>query len=41
MLPEHRKDLARRLPDELAYPYFAGREFAWRHDGPCPINSMS
>ena len=29
MLPEHRKDLARRLPDELAYPYFAGREAAW------------
>lgn len=29
MLPEHRKSLQRQLPDELAYPYFRGREAAW------------
>ena len=29
MLPEHRKSLQRQLPDELAFPYFRGREAAW------------
>lgn len=29
MLPEYRQELARRLPDEMAYPYFRGREAAW------------
>ena len=29
MLPHHRDELTRRLPGELVYPYFRGREAAW------------
>lgn len=44
MLPEHRQDVARRLPDALAYPYFRGREAAWllcqRLDRPARIAAL-